>query len=74
MVGDTKLEKNSLLYQNISNIDGDRSYINEKMSSIRTMYIIHMLHNTLYVRIFHKLSQPKYYFELDTPKDNTKTI
>ena len=69
MVGDTKLKKNSLLYQNISNIDGDRSYI----MYIHT-HIIHMLHNTLYVRILHKLSQPKYYFELDTPKDNTKTI
>ena len=66
MVGDTKLKKTSLSYKNIFTIDRDLSYI--------YAYMINMLHNTLYVKILCKPSQPKYYLELDTPKDNTKTI
>ena len=68
MVGDTKLEENSLSYQNIFTLDNDFHYI------IENAYIICMLHNTQYVNTLCKLSQPKYHLELDTPKDNTKTI
>ena len=61
MVGDTKLKKNSPYYIKI--------YL-----TLMEIGVIRMLHNTLYVKMLYKLSQPEYYFELDTPKDNTKTI
>jgi len=65
MVGDTKLNKKLPIILKYNNLD---RYLSDNA------YIIRMLHNTLYVKMLYKLSQPEYYFELDTPKDNTKTI
>ena len=68
MVGDTKLKK-TFCYIEIS-----LTLMEIGVISFIYMFMISMLHYTLYVKTLYKRAQPKYYFELDTPKDNTKTI
>ena len=73
MVGDTKLKK-TFCYIEISITWMEIGIILLKRYIYIYMFMISMLHYTLYVKTLYKRSQPKYYFELDTPKDNTKTI
>ena len=66
MVGDTKLKKTFCYIEISLTLMEIGVYI--------YMFIINMLHYTLCVKTLYKRAQRKYYFELDTPKDNTKTI